>query len=131
MRESFGGAFIINLLLIFVVVFVSFMALAISYSKAFRIKNQVINIIEQNQYSDGDSETKVKIDEYLTSVAYSVKDVTCEGNLTNNGACIVSLGDDTTGPYYKVTTYIKVDFPFFGINLVVPISGETKIIHVS
>ena len=56
MRESFGGAFIINLLLVFIVIFISFMAVTISYAKAFRVKNQVINIVEQNRYSGtGDS----------------------------------------------------------------------------
>ena len=51
MREYFGGAFILKLLFVFIVIFVSFMAVTISYAKAFRVKNQVINIVEQNQYS--------------------------------------------------------------------------------
>ena len=143
MRESFGGAFIINLLLVFVVVLVSFMALAISYSKAFRVKNQVINIIEQNQYTGSDDISTIDdIDKYLRSVAYYVENVSCEekstngtvinGRLTNQGVCIIPMVEEQeSNKYYKVITYIQVVFPFFGIDLVVPISGETKIIHVS
>ena len=39
----------IKLVLIFIVIYVSFMAVAINYAKAFRVKNEVINIIEQIQ----------------------------------------------------------------------------------
>ena len=49
MRDAFGGTFMIKLGLVFLVVYVSFMAVAINYAKAFRVKNQIINIIEQYQ----------------------------------------------------------------------------------
>ena len=44
MRDAFGGVFMIKLALIFIIIYVSFMAVAINYAKAFRVKNQVINI---------------------------------------------------------------------------------------
>ena len=131
MRDSFGGVFILKFLLIFIVFYMSFMAVAMNFARAFRIKNQVINIIEQNQYMGSvDSGVRTDIDTYLESVSYFVKDVACDGDLTERGVCITTLGE-VENPYYKVTTYIKVEFPFLKINLVVPVSGETKIIHVS
>ena len=142
MRESFGGAFIIKLLLVFIIVYVSFMAIAINYAKAFRVKNGVINTIEQNQYTGGDDQFVIgEIDKYLSSVSYIYKDDdyrtikdNCdsylESILTSIGVCIVPLGDKDAR-YYKVITYIAIDFPFFGIELTIPISGETKMIYTS
>lgn len=147
MRESFGGAFMIKLILIFIVVYISFMAVAINYAKAFRVKNNVINLLEQNQFKLGDEITF--IDKYLDSVPYnfydnrSVQDncnnVTFGSTdnekktvLTLNGACIVKMGDEDENSrdyYYKVTTYISIEFPFFNIYMTFPISGETKIIY--
>lgn len=137
MRESFGGAFIIKLLLIFIIFYISFMAIAINYAKAFRVKNRVINIIEQNQYSGVDDEfVNLEIDKYLGSVSYLYgSNPSVESNCgsianskkTGNGVCIVPLGDDDSR-YYRVITYIAIEFPFFNISMVVPISGETKII---
>lgn len=134
MRESFGGAFIINLLLVFIVIFISFMAVTISYAKAFRVKNQIINIVEQNQYSGtGDVLVIPKIDEYLKSVAYIVDGVDCGENSQNvRGACITPMMTNIDNEqYYKVTTYIQIVFPFFDIDLTIPISGETKMIQTS
>ena len=144
MRESFGGAFMIKLVLIFIVIYVSFMAVAVNYAKAFRVKNNVINILEQNEFQIGDSIDI--IDEYLKNVPYDLSKIdsipsNCNnvtfGNtdkskdtvLTGRGVCITQLGDKGSHKiYYKVTTYIAIDFPFFGINMTLPISGETKII---
>lgn len=139
MRESFGGVFIIKLLLVFIVVYVSFMAVAINYAKAFRVKNQVINIVEQYQYiGSSDIDVIEKIEKFLVKVPYTISGIDC-GNDVNNesiknveGVCIEPMiSMPSTEQYYKITTYIKIDFPFFGIKLVIPISGETKMIYTS
>lgn len=142
MRESFGGAFIIKLLLIFIIIYVAFMAVAINYAKAFRVKNQVINMLEQYQY-DGEEGIRDEIDEYLRNVPYNLRDNDsvrkyCNdasyGNkndnyaLTVQGVCIQTLGSDKKH-YYRVTTFISIDFPFFDIQMTLPINGETKIIY--
>ena len=144
MRESFGGAFMIKLVLVFIVIYITFMAVAIDYAKVFRVKNNVINLLEQKQFLLGDSIED--IDNYLNSVPYnengnsSVKS-NCNntefgsksGNnvLTTNGVCITQYGNETDNNiYYKVTAYISIEFPFFDIYLTIPISGETKIISI-
>ena len=147
MRESFGGAFMIRLVLIFIVLYISFMAVAVNYAKVFRIKNHIINMLEQHQYNykvDGKDTTSgviKKIDEYLDDVHYTVDDTNTSNDCTNNksgvwvphGACIVpdkSCTEDSC--YYKVIVYIVIDFPFEveGVANVnnLPISGETKTI---
>lgn len=135
MRDAFGGTFMIKIILVFIVLFVSFMAAAVTYAKAFRIKNNVIDILEQTQCNDKNiSSVMERVDVYLESVPYNEKNNTtvsdCSnsgGKLTNRGVCIVPIGD-VGNRYYKVVTYISISFPFFHLNLTMPISGETKII---
>ena len=43
MRDAVGGTFMIKLLLIFLAVYTVFIAIAINYAKAFKVKNKVIN----------------------------------------------------------------------------------------
>ena len=47
MRESIGGTWITQLVIVMMFVFVAFLALSVNYSKAFRVKNQMISIIEK------------------------------------------------------------------------------------
>lgn len=133
MRESFGGAFMIKLLLIFIVIYISFMAVAVNYAKTFRVKNQLINILEQTQY-DGRPSTIEAIDDYLASVPYNLGtndavQAKCKKEensvFTERGVCIVPKGTSASR-YYKVIAYMSIDFPLFNIHMIVPISGETK-----
>lgn len=133
-RDAFGGSFMIKIILVFIVIFVSFMAAAVTYAKAFRVKNGVINILEQNQYNGQINKVQDKIDTYLGSVPYSERNDTtighCNnagGKMTGNGACIVPKGGNNN-KYYQVIVYISISLPFFHLNPIFPISGETKTI---
>ena len=135
MRESFGGAFMIKLVLVFIVIYVSFMAVAINYAKAFRVKNQVINILEQSQYSAGNQIVINNVDTYLGDVNYNITNPACPANSTivPHGVCIENhCTRGTSGAnddcYYTVTTFIHIDFPFFKVNMNLPVRGETKTI---
>lgn len=55
MRDAFGGIFMIRLMLVFVFIFVAFTAISLNYAKAFRIKNKIIDIIEQEEIMDLDA----------------------------------------------------------------------------
>lgn len=141
MRESFGGTFMINLVLVFIVIYISFMAVAINYAKAFRVKNNVINILEQYQYSGGTSEVAVtKLKDYLPRVPYNMAgNESIKRHCNNqtdgrpyfveNGVCLVNMSGSNNPKYFKVITYISIDFPFFDIHMTIPISGETKSIY--
>lgn len=149
MREAFGGAFMIRLVLVFLVLYISFMAVAVNYAKVFRIKNHIINILEQHQYNgeeDGkntDSGAIKAIDEYTEKVHYNVGDQNreklekkCNGVWRDSGVCITPAEDcnaNNNSCYYKVTVYITVDLPFYFTQNVdfihsLPISGETRTI---
>lgn len=49
MRESIGGTWLIGIVALFIVLFSAFMAYSINYTKAFRAKNGIIDLIEQNE----------------------------------------------------------------------------------
>lgn len=134
MREAFGGTFTIKLMLIFLAIYIAFIAVALNYAKAFRVKNKIIDIIEQSEgisnYTDtGDDSVIGRINSYLQSVSYHVGTVKnpdatyCNDKL---GYCIEESTKVNNSLYYTVTTYIRIEFPFFGLDFSVPIKGETR-----
>jgi len=127
MREAMGGALLIKLVMFFIVIYVCFLAIAINYSITFRVKNQIINLIEEYE---GYDLAKDAIDSYISSVGYyraSAGGVSLDANCTN-GYCIEEL-TSARGKYYKVTTYVSFDFPIIGQITNFPVSGETKVIY--
>ena len=52
MRDAFGGAFMIKLFLVFIIIYVGFTAIALNYAKAFKVKNKVIEYLEDNEITD-------------------------------------------------------------------------------
>ena len=47
MRESIGGAWLLGLMVTFILFFTSFIIVTINYTRAFRIKNEMLSIIEK------------------------------------------------------------------------------------
>ena len=138
MRDAFGGAFSIKLMLIFLMLYVSFMCVAINYARAFRVKNRIINIIEQyegyNAYNQGTVDSL--IDNYLNDTGYHVEytdvsDVSSCTSLQGHGYCIVQMESNPEYPeYYKVETYMVFSLPiidtFTGLSFPIRIQGETR-----
>lgn len=143
MREAFGGTFTIQLILVFLAIYIGFIAVALNYAKAFRVKNQIINIIEQNEgidsYTDVSKDTSVigQINNYLGQMSYYVNLNNVSNTNTDtlhcyeNGYCIEEYTlyndvDKINNVYYKVTTYVKIDLQIFGLDFSIPITGETR-----
>ena len=138
MKEGIGGTFMIYVMLIFLAVYIIFIAVAFNYARAFKVKNKVIDIIEQNEgideYNDT-SGTLGQIEDYLRKVHYIVNGIdnnTCSGyDYVNRetGYCIdeysISI-DDTYYDYYKVKTFIRIEIPFMNLGFTIPVKGETR-----
>ena len=73
MKDAFGGSFILRIMLIFFVVFICFMTASITISKTFRIKNNIINLLERSDPMEYRN-TIEKIDDYLGKVSYNYSD---------------------------------------------------------
>lgn len=147
MRDSVGGTFMIYVLIIFLSVYIVFVAVAFNYARAFRVKNKVIDIIEQNEgikEMDGnDNLTGItsgvfgQIDTYLNNVSYRVNNIgesNCKGYdyiNTNRGYYISKINQDSSidgieSSYYKVRTFVYIEFPFLKLKFTIPVNGETR-----
>ncbi len=114
MRESIGGLFLIKIVLIFLVVYIGFMAIVINYGKFFRYKNAIINKIEQNEGYG----TCEDIRNMVLSTGYSAGD-----------RYKIIATSNARGMIYKVKIYITFSLPLVRSKVEIPITGETRIIE--
>ena len=142
MRDSVGGTFMIYVLLIFLAVYITFVAVAYNYARAFRVKNKVIDIIEQNEgIADYNNTGSVMgdITTYLNQVSYKVNGIdsstdACSGYDYINeerGYCITRIAttsdlEGITASYYKVVTFVHLEIPFLNLGFTIPVKGETR-----
>lgn len=142
MRDAFGGTFMMYVFIIFLTVYCVFIAIAFNYAKAFRVKNKVIDIIEQNEgIEDFENTSGVigDINTYLKNATYKVNGISdtsgpCLGYEhvdTELGYCIDKEVEPTlTGAnssYYRVQTFVKLEIPFLEwFSFTIPIKGETR-----
>ena len=47
MRESIGATWLLGLVIAFIIFFSSFLALSVNYSKAFNVKNNIVDFVEK------------------------------------------------------------------------------------
>lgn len=133
MRDAFGGAFMIKLMLIFLVIYVCFIAIALNYAKAFKAKNGIIDYIERYEEFNNTSETLINT--YLVNMKYYV--ASQSGRTAQyskqTGATCYDLGycienyTDGSGSNYIVATFVEVRI--LGLSFTVPIKGEVRIPH--
>lgn len=135
MRHAIGNALLTNIILTMIVVIIAVIAVMSSYSKAYRIKNNLVNYIEKNGFN------QTEIDAILKDVGYrinpagkqdcKVKTVTGSQvmNSTSNYRYCVVKYTVNNGYYYGVTSYVYFDIPVVNSLIEYPIYGETKIIY--
>lgn len=133
MRDAFGGAFSLKLMLIFLMIYIFFVCIALNYAKAFRVKNRIINIIEQNEVFDANGQTGNAIDSYLNQASYiinypDVKKVSSCSELYGRGYCVVPK-DSAGKTYYLVETYMIFNIPILNIKFPIAIKGETRVVE--
>ena len=138
MRDAVGGTFMIKLLLIFLAVYTVFIAIAINYAKAFKVKNKVINIIEQSEgvdYNDvSDASVIGQINTYMNDIHYGINTSSVEKKCigydyinTERGYCISKVENyDSSASYYRVATFVTISVPIVRLEFTVPIKGETR-----
>jgi len=133
MREAVGSTVLFKLIIFFIFFFASFLAIAINYSQAFRIKNQIVNALEKyeglNDTSIDEIRRVINSSGYYRRVECSNRNDGDKISTDVNGVCIQKLPENTEkGRYYKVTTYVSFNFPIIGNLVTFPVVGETKVI---
>ena len=149
MRESIGGTWVTQLVIVFMLLFVAFLTLSINYSKAYRVKNQTISIIEKRQ---GINSTTIRyINSYLRSSGYNTKgycgkdvknvygiDSLDDKDITLTPAkknvkyyyCIYKIDNKSNNfkrkANYGVILFFKFNLPVIGDITTFSVDGETK-----
>ncbi len=133
MKDAIGNALLSNIILIMIVLMIAIISGSLSYSKAFRVKNNILNIIEQYGYD------QTRIDNYLNTVGYRVNPLGVQscprkysGGRVLNGVssyryCVVEY-TTPRGKFYGVTAYMYFDIPLGQDVFIYPVYGETKVI---
>lgn len=139
MREATGNALLTMMMTSIIAIIMIFFVGSLSYSKAYRVKNYIINQIEENK--TWNTTLNNDLNSYLKEVGYNVRrnndkcptlnNNNCDGtkNLYDNhngyDVCIYKCGSGTN-EYYKVITFMRFDFPVIGSALRFSVQGETK-----
>ena len=133
MKEAIGNSMVFNLVIIFVGVFIALFVGSISYSKGFKVRNRIIDIIEAHEGYSKDA--SAEIDENLASIGYPISDKVCSEyngkkpmNINSPYRYCLYEYDTSKGNYYGVTVFIRFDFPLIQEFLEFGVYGETRII---
>jgi hypothetical protein len=140
MKESVGNAFIMTLVIIFITLIILFFTASFAYTKAFRVKSRIVNIIEK--YNGYTVDAKLETENILSEIGYRVRhneDGSCNTNgrftnataltvagTTNYHYCVYKFDAGDKGSYYGVVTYMYFEIPLLGKTLSFPVYGETK-----
>lgn len=87
MKGAIGNAFILNMVITFIIIFFSLLIGSMAYSKAYKTKNFIMNAIDENinngdSFQDFSSYTKKgkefndKVNEYLGRIGYPIAEKT-------------------------------------------------------
>lgn len=145
MRDAFGGVFMMRLMLVFIVIYVAFTAVSYKYAKSFRIKNSVIDFVEQNQiidietfFSSANGEKLQKLNSVLAKADYNIVCKDDNGTLRNEegkvtGYCyngvVIEKNETKTATtsdtiYYNIYTY--VDWNLGPLNTILVLAGRNR-----
>ena len=148
MKEAYGGILNIVFVVVFLVIVEGIFALIVSYTKAFKMKNSIISVIERyegsgcspelNSSTTSESACRKAILQSAERLAYSPSSLACSNSLTlaeYNGRPLycysvtsktikrkLSNGRIVTkkGKVYKVVTHVDINLPI--INRITGIS---------
>ena len=143
MKEAIANAGVFNLMTVFIIILLAFFVGSLSYSKAFKVKNNIVDEIEKDQGYE--TATQDNIEKWLGQIGYRVNndngwkcpDATEAGgerinNTSNYQYCVYrfdtcSKGSDKAkcGTYYRVIAYMYFDVPIINDLIKIPVMGET------
>lgn len=141
MRESIGTTTTLKMALAFTILFSGFLAVAISYNKVFKMKNEVMSILQK--YEGASDDGLAIVNNYLKNNGYNIKNK-CDDNeygmldLNDVNSYVknsekkyycISCEDTQNGSYYTVKLFFRFNLPFLGDLTTYKITGETKGIY--
>ena len=154
MKDAIGGSLLLYLVVIFTSIIILFFAGILAYSKAYKVKNKIVQIIEsydgqisQNDILNLDVESAIEMELRNTGYRFSSapsdercrrdssRDVCKNLNKGEFNYCICYHGENPSndgavnfGASYEVITYVHFAFPVIGDLLTFPVKGETRVL---
>ncbi len=148
MKESIRTTYTMQIAIVFILLFVGFLAVYLSFNKAFKVKNEVVNYVEKYQgltaESNSDIGTVNLIENYMMANGHTDVgscpdgyDGLIDGTLvssedTGNNkyrACFKRNHIKTVGTssyyYYEVIVFFGFDLPVIGDLFTFSVNGET------
>lgn len=158
MKEAIGGALTIQIILIFLILVNGYLAMTVNYTKAFRVKNGIISIIERNEgiteQAGKDIAIIMRNSGYGIATGYLDQCRNMGGykpvypsqlsalgvGATSGGFCYKRVDVDVTGSgalvgrEYSIITFVNVNVPglnqlFQLVPSVFSVKGETKTVY--
>lgn len=155
MKEAFGGIFNIIFVVIFLVIVIGVLGLVFSYTKAFKMKNAIISVIEEYEASgcypeiaggSTDTPCRNKIKQEAQGLAYNPVSLNCKETLCSKNGGMCKAGDvycyemttktkDDGRQYavFKVVTQVDISFPIIsrimGLEFF-QVAGDTREIQL-
>src|SRR5574344_841124 len=150
MKEAIGGLGLTQIVIFFLVLFLGYICISINTNKAYKVKNEVVSIIQKN---NGFNATALdQIDDYMTSVGYRStgncdalgttgwEGYNSSGVSDNNHAvfCITTMdvkystGDANIAPqfpetaYYQIKVFFSLDVPILNNAFKFQLTGTTR-----
>lgn len=146
MRQTIGSTWILQLVIVFILIFVAFLALSINYTKAYKIKNELLSIIEKYEgVNTGENGSLAIINNYLKYNSYGTMG-TCDAEtygVTNlDSTSLVETNPNNKYYYcirkvktsnitfpdrasYEIETFFKFNLPILGDIFTFRVTGET------
>lgn len=87
MKEAIGTSYVFTLVMTFVGILIAMFVGSIAYTKGFKVRNKIIDIIDKEQgYTLRAGGAKDQIDQSLAKIGYRIVDKECP---TRNGATAI------------------------------------------
>lgn len=136
MREAIGGSMLLYIVVFFASIVMLMFVGILSYSKAYKVKNRIIEAIE----SHGNYESAVDdINADLATMGYTLMEKDCDSsnlNESNYAYCVYEVcnKEETKNGittcvgtyYYKVRTFMTFEFPVINSIVKFQVNGETR-----
>ena len=140
MRDAFGGVFMMRFLLVFIFIYVAFTAISLNYAKAFRIKNKIIDFVEQEQITSitslnvANGKKIAKLDKILNSANYNKECTNGNGLISKTPGelpayCyrgIIIEQESETDKIVTYNIYTYADWNLGTLNMILALGGTKQ-----
>lgn len=147
MKEALGNTFIMGMVISFIILFMLFFSASLAYTKAFKAKNKIVEIVEKYDDILGETATEnasligaveSEINDSLSDMGYRISPNPNDCPVRNQATAVrkqqtanyeycIYRYDTVKGNYYGVTAYMYFEIPIINRGLRFPVYGETKI----